>query len=132
LLVLARTKASRFGAIHRGWGGVQGRAAGSALARDGLARTDGNVEAGEHLFGHEQRVEDDGVFVFGISSGEAFGSVGLLHEATELDEVADVGAATLHPSSCVGVGVSAFSPNERCCWSRYRVMRLSLSERCLS
>jgi hypothetical protein len=31
------------------------------------------VRAGEHLVGHEQRAEDDGVFVFGISSGEAFG-----------------------------------------------------------
>src|SRR5215211_6402113 len=73
LLVLARTRASRFGAIHLGWGGAQGRAAGSALARDELARTDGNVEAGEHLFGHEQRAEDDGAFALSTSGGEAVG-----------------------------------------------------------
>jgi hypothetical protein len=71
--VLARTRASRFGAIHLGWGSAQDRADGSALAGNLIARTDGNVGAGEYLFDHEQRADDNSTFVFGISSGEAFG-----------------------------------------------------------
>jgi hypothetical protein len=41
------------------------------------------LRTGEHLFGHKQRAIILGAFAFSISGGEAFRSVGLLHEATE-------------------------------------------------